>query len=269
MAYNALYGYDTGLYGFGPANMTGPSADGTVQPLQRTYPAWMQDVNARGIGNAEDDTQGIPAFIPLNSGPLTSAATQAADAAAANPAPVSGIQSFSTTSEGGGNGGGAASQQDVLGGTGGSTTGPTAGDLSSADLNAEATSDNPGAQIASGPGFDALGTNGAFGGLENSPSGVGGDTAASGANGANSDTSAGGAQGGGDVGSSSEIVGHARGGIIGRNALMGPDPKGPDSGWGKLEVGEGVLTDKALKHYGKGIVARLNRLQVPKARLRA
>jgi hypothetical protein len=31
-----------------------------------------------------------------------------------------------------------------------------------------------------------------------------------------------------------------------------------------MDIGEGVLTAKAMKHYGPGIVARLNKLQVPK-----
>ena len=87
MAYNALYGYDTGTEGFGPANMTGPSADGLVQPLVRSYPAWMQDLNARGIGNAEDTAQAVPAFLSINSGPLTSD-TPAAPATAASTAPA-------------------------------------------------------------------------------------------------------------------------------------------------------------------------------------
>jgi hypothetical protein len=31
-----------------------------------------------------------------------------------------------------------------------------------------------------------------------------------------------------------------------------------------MDIGEGVLTAKAIRHYGPGIVARLNKLQVPK-----
>jgi hypothetical protein len=32
-----------------------------------------------------------------------------------------------------------------------------------------------------------------------------------------------------------------------------------------MDKGEGVLTAKAIQHYGPGIVARLNKLAVPKA----
>jgi hypothetical protein len=279
MAYNALYGYDTGLYGYGPANGFA-SADGAVQPLQRTYPAWMQDINARGIGVDSSNAQPVPAFIGLNSGPLTSATAPAAAAAA--PLATAGQQSLQSLNGGSDTGGGGAGNSQANQDNGGYSLGPAPGDLgdifgldphpgditNASELDADSSSSNPGAQSATDPtsGASVATSNGNFGGVDISADPNGGNANAGGSN---TDTSAGGAQAGGEVGSNSEVTGHAKGGIIGRNALMGPNPKGPDSGWGKLEVGEGVLTDKALKHYGKGIVARLNRLEVPKARLRA
>ena len=52
--------------------------------------------------------------------------------------------------------------------------------------------------------------------------------------------------------------------MITRNKLMGPNPDGPDDGYGSLKVGEGVLTVKAMKHYGSAFLAKLNKLAVPK-----
>ena len=282
MAYNALYGYDTGQYGFGPANGTSASADGVVQPLQRTYPAWMQDINARGIGVDSSNDQGIPAFTPLNSGPLTDPTPPAAAPAAASLASAAAPKlSGDTAFEGGGNGGGAAEQQDVNGGTGGQNLGPSPGSLpdifglgpSVTDIASINVGGLQAGDITGGTGGAPTDPNASNGGL--SPGGM--DLATAAANGGMGDiTGNGGNQGGGggpDIGAAgdqtAEARGSAKGGIITRNKLVGPNPPGPDSGYGKLELGEGVLTDKAIKFYGKGIVARLNRLEVPKARLRA
>lgn len=59
-----------------------------------------------------------------------------------------------------------------------------------------------------------------------------------------------------------------RGGMVTRNRLSGPDPDGPDDGFAPLKIGEGVLTAAAMRHYGKGIVGRLNKLSVSKSALR-
>jgi len=55
-----------------------------------------------------------------------------------------------------------------------------------------------------------------------------------------------------------------RGGLVTQNRLTGPNPPGPDDGYASLNKGEGVLTAAALKHYGPGIVNKLNKLAVPK-----
>ena len=46
---------------------------------------------------------------------------------------------------------------------------------------------------------------------------------------------------------------------------MGPDPAGPDDGYAALNIGEGVLTAAAMKHYGPGLLRKLNKLVIPKA----
>jgi len=61
------------------------------------------------------------------------------------------------------------------------------------------------------------------------------------------------------------LAGMFHGGIVTPNRLQGPDPRGPDDGYVAMDKGEGVLTAKAVQHYGPGIVARLNKLAVPKA----
>ena len=58
--------------------------------------------------------------------------------------------------------------------------------------------------------------------------------------------------------------GFAMGGMVTRNRLLGPDPAGPDQGYAALKSGEGVLTARAMKHYGPAFFAGLNRLAIPK-----
>jgi hypothetical protein len=82
--------------------------------------------------------------------------------------------------------------------------------------------------------------------------------------------------GGGGVGAGSGMGADAsmqgapnfKGGILTKNKLVGDDPDGPDDGYASVQSGEGVLTRKALKHYGAGIVNKLNKLQVDRAKLR-
>ena len=80
----------------------------------------------------------------------------------------------------------------------------------------------------------------------------------------------------GDTGSSSAEGGNAggpggeagdglfKGGVITPNKLSGPNPPGPDDGYGKLKLGEGVLTGAAMKYYGPAFLAKLNKLAVSK-----
>ena len=74
--------------------------------------------------------------------------------------------------------------------------------------------------------------------------------------------------GGGYGGMDGAGGGMYRGGIVTANRLRGPDPRGPDDGYVAMDKGEGVLTAEAVRHYGPGLVHRLNRLAVPKKAMR-
>ena len=66
----------------------------------------------------------------------------------------------------------------------------------------------------------------------------------------------------GDFGSSSNYgsynMGFAHGGKVTKNRLIGPDPKGPDEGFGALKSGEFVLNEKSSKEIGYEVLRRLN-----------
>jgi hypothetical protein len=113
-----------------------------------------------------------------------------------------------------------------------------------------ATMENPG--DLSGAGGQGAGAQdgGMGGGMGDMGAGMGGDA------------------GGGVGGMDGAGGGMYRGGIVTANRLQGPDPHGPDDGYVAMDKGEGVLTAKAIKHYGPGIVDRLNKLAVPKGAFR-
>ena len=70
---------------------------------------------------------------------------------------------------------------------------------------------------------------------------------------------------GSDAAESAEATGgFASGGVVTRNRLVGPDPRGPDDGYAALNAGEGVITARAMKYYGKGFLSKLNRMEIPK-----
>ncbi len=72
------------------------------------------------------------------------------------------------------------------------------------------------------------------------------------------DTTAGGMgdfEGGGYDGFS----GWSDGGMVNPGMLSGPNPPGPDDGYGALDHGEGVLTAKAMDDLGAGNLAKLNK----------
>jgi hypothetical protein len=112
-------------------------------------------------------------------------------------------------------------------------------------------------------GFDGPAGGGAPGGGGAGGAQGGGGAAGGGASGG------GGASSAGDMGGTGGVAsgGMYRGGIVTHNKLRGPNPPGPDDGHVAMDVGEGVLTAKAVKHYGADIVHRLNKLQVPKGAL--
>jgi len=211
---------------------------GAQQPsLQITYPSWMTDAGARGIGNS---------FTPDYAAPVAEAAAQPAPVVAQSSTPVQAatadvvapVMSAGVDGLNGSNGPGNA----PVGATG-SFSGDVKGlvnGLGSAISNA-ASSASDALGIGSGGGYGADPVSG--GGGAGAGSGMGADASMQGAP-------------------------NAKGGILTRNKLIGPNPPGPDNGFASVESGEGVLTRKALEHYGPGIVGRLNKLMVDKSALR-
>lgn len=112
------------------------------------------------------------------------------------------------------------------------------------------------------------------------PDVTGGADGAGGAGGAGNGAEAGGGPGasggdssGGDAGadaggaggdSGGEGGGYSKGGMVVQNRLIGPNPRGPDTGYAALKAGEGVITSKAMKFYGPKFLAQVNKLAVPK-----
>jgi hypothetical protein len=54
-------------------------------------------------------------------------------------------------------------------------------------------------------------------------------------------------------------AGWSDGGMVNPGMLSGPNPPGPDDGYGALDHGEGVLTAKAMDDLGAGNLAKLNK----------
>ena len=51
---------------------------------------------------------------------------------------------------------------------------------------------------------------------------------------------------------------YAKGGRVNRNHLTGPDPEGPDEGYGALQGGEYVIKKAAVRKYGEGMLGKIN-----------
>ena len=51
---------------------------------------------------------------------------------------------------------------------------------------------------------------------------------------------------------------YAKGGKVNKNQLTGPDPEGPDDGYGALQGGEFVVKKAAVKKYGEGMLGKIN-----------
>jgi hypothetical protein len=51
---------------------------------------------------------------------------------------------------------------------------------------------------------------------------------------------------------------YAKGGRVNRNHLTGPDPQGPDDGYGALQGGEYVIKKAAVRKYGEGMLGKIN-----------
>jgi hypothetical protein len=103
----------------------------------------------------------------------------------------------------------------------------------------------------SGPGVDQV---------SNTPDPFGGSTGLGqgGEGSATGDASSGGT--GTDSGQGGPPGGWAYGGIVDPGELSGPDPAGPDEGYGALRVGEGVLRPEAVELLGPDFVHTVNAL---------
>lgn len=173
------------------------------------------------------------AVAGANAGALTDA-QQAANEAAAIDAMSNDTTSTDSTdsadstgsTDTGGYGGG-FSDADAIGSMGGDTSGMDGGDTSSGDSGSDSS------------GGDSSGGD-SGGGDSGGGDGGGGD-------------GGGGDGGGGDGGGG----GWAHGGIVTQNRLHGPNPKGPDTGYGALQSGEYVIPAHIVKELGKDFFDKL------------
>jgi len=62
--------------------------------------------------------------------------------------------------------------------------------------------------------------------------------------------------------------GWAQGGHVSMQHLQGPNPMGPDDGYGALKDGEYVINDKAVKKYGIELMNAINSGKISKGKLR-
>jgi len=90
------------------------------------------------------------------------------------------------------------------------------------------------------------------------------DAASSAADGYGSGDSAG-FGGGTDSGSD----GWAKGGKVTKDRLKGPDPKGPDQGYGALLDGEYVIKKSAVDKYGAGLLDMINAGKIPAKKMKS
>lgn len=86
-----------------------------------------------------------------------------------------------------------------------------------------------------------------------------GGGAPDGSDGHNDDPTGGGAEG----------LGWAEGGFVTKDRLVGPDPEGPDDGYGGLDEGEAVIPTKMVDRYGEDVMQALIDGDIDPKRLRA
>jgi len=70
-------------------------------------------------------------------------------------------------------------------------------------------------------------------------------------------------------GTDSGSDGWAKGGKVTKNRLKGPDPKGPDEGYGALLGGEFVIQKSAVKKYGEGLLSMINDGKIPAKKMKS
>ena len=121
---------------------------------------------------------------------------------------------------------------------------------SAADAAAASDAASDAADAASDAASDASDSS------SDSSSGDGGDGGDGGGDG-------GGGDGGGDGG------GYAKGGKVIKAHLKGPNPKGPDEGYGGLLAGEFVIKKSAVKKYGEGLLGMINDGKIPVQKMKS
>jgi hypothetical protein len=136
---------------------------------------------------------------------------------------------------------------------------------------------------AASGGFGGYGGYGGYGGTS-SDTGVGnpGESGGGSYGGTSSDTGSGNpgesgssdSSSGGDgtssgAGTDSGGDGWAKGGKVTKSRLKGPDPKGPDEGYGALLSGEYVIKKSAVKKYGAGLLDMINAGKIPAKKMKS
>ena len=94
------------------------------------------------------------------------------------------------------------------------------------------------------------------------------DRGGGGGYGGGGDGAAGRGEPGGDRGGWGRGGGYAKGGHVSMMHLQGPNPAGPDDGYGALKDGEYVINDKAVKKYGIELMNAINSGKISKGKLR-
>jgi hypothetical protein len=132
---------------------------------------------------------------------------------------------------------------------------------------------NPGESYAGGYTSSETGVGNpgeSYGGPTSSESGVG-NPGESGGGPTSSDSGVGnpGESSGGYGASGDGDSGFAKGGKVTKNRLKGPDPKGPDEGYGALLSGEYVIKKSAVKKYGQGLLDMINDGKIPAKKMKS
>lgn len=78
-----------------------------------------------------------------------------------------------------------------------------------------------------------------------------------------------GPSGGSDYGGASDYGGFADGGKVTKDRLKGPNPPGPDEGYGALLSGEYVIKKSAVKKYGQGLLDMINDGKIPAKKMKS
>ena len=142
-----------------------------------------------------------------------------------------------------------------------------AGYPSAIDQNAQAMQSMQDAYNA-----DMAAASGGFGGYGGTSSDTGvGNPAESGGGPTSSESGVGnpGESGGGYGASGDGDSGYAKGGKVTKSRLKGPDPKGPDEGYGALLGGEYVIKKSAVNKYGTGLLDMINDGKIPAKKMKS